>query len=610
MPTQALIDALPVAAAVIDSHQTVQTVNAAFAAWVGTPQSELLGRPIPPAVTAVEGWTSAAATAGHGRPAVATLTACGVTVQARLVSVAGTSSVLVTLEPPAQPTMVDAFARFGQFAPFSMWLRDEAGRYVFVNAEYQRSTRRPADTLIGRTIAEVWSAEATERFIGNDRRVLTDRRVVDQYDMIDGPDGEPASWHNVMFPLQAEDGRWYVAGIGIDVTDRHRSEDARRAVERQLLQAQKLESLGVMAGGVAHDFNNRLTTILGNAGLARLHVTAGPAAECLRKVEQAAAAAAGLCQQMLAYSGRGQFVVGRLQLTELVREMAPVLRSVVPAGSELVLDLDDPAPPVRGDATQLRQLLLNLVANAADAVADGGRVRVSTGLLHASPDLLGGKPATRHLPAGVYAVLEVSDTGVGMDERTRGRIFDPFFSTKFTGRGLGLSAVQGIARGHKGAVDVDTTPGRGSTFRVLLPAVGSSADPSLSTARGGGKTVLVIDDEDEVRVIARKLLEAVGFTVLTAIGGRDGVDTFRNFHDQVSVVLLDLSMPPPDGRATFRELRGLRADVPVVLCTGYGRQEVLASFGPDRPSGFLRKPFTASDLHGVIFDAVGLGPPT
>jgi len=157
---------------------------------------------------------------------------------------------------------------------------------------------------------------------------------------------------------------------------------------------------------------------------------------------------------------------------------------------------------------------------------------------------------------------------------------------------------------------VESEPGRGSTFRVLLPAVGSSADPSMSAARGGGKTVLVIDDEDEVRVVARKLLEAVGFTVLTAVGGRDGVDSFRSFHDQVSVVLLDLSMPPPDGRATFRELRAIRADVPVVLCTGYGRQEVLASFGPDRPTAFLRKPFTASDLHGVIFDAVGLGLPT
>ncbi len=610
MTPQALVDALPVAAAVFDSDLTALAVNPAFAERVGTPRADLLGRPLPASVLPRDGSAGALASARH-QPADTTLAISGVAVRARFAAVAGTSCVLITLDPPTLPAVVDAFARFGQFAPFAMWLRDEAGRYVFVNAEYARSTRRPADTLIGRAVAEVWPAEAAERFTTNDRRVLADRRVVDRYDTIDGPDGEPVTWHNVMFPLAGEDGRNFVAGIGIDVTDRQRADDARRAVERQLLQAQKLDSLGVMAGGVAHDFNNRLTTILGNAGLARLQVPDGPAAECLRKVEQAAVAAAGLCQQMLAFSGRGQFVVGRLQLTELVREMAPVLRSVVPPGADLVLALDDPAPPVRGDATQLRQLVLNLVTNAADAVADaGGRVRVSTGLLHASPELLAGNPATRHLPAGVYAVLEVSDTGVGMDARTRGRIFDPFFSTKFTGRGLGLSAVQCIARGHKGAVDVDTAPGRGSTFRVLLPAVGSSADPSLNMARGTGKTVLVIDDEDEVRAVARKLLEAVGFTVLTAVNGRDGVDAFRNFHDQVSAVLLDLTMPPPDGRATFRDLRAIRADVPVVLCTGYGRQEVLASFGPDRPSAFLRKPFTAGELHAAVFEAVGLGPST
>jgi two-component system, cell cycle sensor histidine kinase and response regulator CckA len=208
----------------------------------------------------------------------------------------------------------------------------------------------------------------------------------------------------------------------------------------------------------------------------------------------------------------------------------------------------------------------------------------------------------------VYAVLQVSDTGGGMDEGTRTRIFDPFFSTKFTGRGLGLSAVQGIARGHKGAVDVDSAPGRGSAFRVLLPAVGSLADPAVNAARGNGKTVLVIDDEDEVRAVARKLLEAVGFTILTATDGRDGVETFRSFHEQVSAVLLDLTMPALDGRAVFRELRAVRADVPVVLCTGYGRQEVLASFGPDRPSAFLRKPFTAGELHAAVFDAIG--PPS
>jgi two-component system cell cycle sensor histidine kinase/response regulator CckA len=319
----------------------------------------------------------------------------------------------------------------------------------------------------------------------------------------------------------------------------------------------------------------------------------------------AAGSAAALCQQMLAYSGRGQFVVGRLHLDALVREMEPVLRAVMPAGSDLALRVDDPAPPVRGDAAQVRQVILNLVSNAADAVADGGgRVTVSTGMLHASRQLLDARPETRHLPVGVYALLEVADTGGGMDEATRSRIFDPFFTTKFTGRGLGLSAVQGIVRGHKGAVEVDSRPGRGSTFRVLLPGVGSVAEPA-GGRRGGGRTVLVITDEDEVRAVARKLLEAAGFLVLTAADGVDGVDTFRSFHEQVAAVLLDLTLPTPDGRATLRQLRAVRADVPVIVCTGYGRPEAVASLGGDPPAGVLRKPFTADELHAAVFAAVG-----
>jgi CheY-like chemotaxis protein len=251
-------------------------------------------------------------------------------------------------------------------------------------------------------------------------------------------------------------------------------------------------------------------------------------------------------------------------------------------------------------------VILNLVANAADAVADaGGRISVSTATLHADRQVLDARPETRHLPVGVYALLEVADTGGGMDEATRSRIFDPFFTTKFTGRGLGLSAVQGIVRGHKGAVEVDSRPGRGSTFRVLLPGVGSITEPTAGGQRGCGRTVLVIDDEDEVRAVARKLLEAVGFTVLTAVDGVDGVDTFRNFHEQVAAVLLDLTMPPPDGRAILHGLRAVRADVPVIVCTGYGRSEALASLGGDPPAGVLRKPFTADELHAAVFAAIG-----
>ena len=401
-----------------------------------------------------------------------------------------------------------------------------------------------------------------------------------------------------------------VQGILRDVTGRKTAEAERRNLEQQFQHAQKLESLGVLAGGIAHDFNNLLTGILGNAELALMELPASsPARQSIDEVKHIAVRASELTNQMLAYSGRGRFVVETLDLSRLVEDMARLLQVSVHKNVVLNLALADGLPPVDADAAQIRQIVMNLVTNASDSIDErSGAVTVSTGLTYAGRDDLHQTCLAEDIPEGYYVYLEIADTGCGMDEQTRSKLFDPFFTTKFTGRGLGLAAVLGIVRGHGGAIRVDSSPGEGSTFRVLLPCSEKSLDtvaamPEAAPTAGSpppGGTILIIEDEETVRTATRLILERRGYTVLTATNGREGAELFRQCADEVSAVLLDMTMPHLDGPQTFRRLRQVRRDVPVVLCSGYTEADAVQRFGEEGLAGFLQKPFSLDDLLGKL----------
>ncbi|MFO0843301.1 MAG: PAS domain S-box protein [Gemmataceae bacterium] len=392
-----------------------------------------------------------------------------------------------------------------------------------------------------------------------------------------------------------------LAGTTLDITERKRAEEQRRRLEAQLLHAQKLESLGVLAGGIAHDFNNLLTGILGYASLALMQLHPGSAAcPLLLEVEKAAQRAAELTQQMLAYSGRGKFIVQPLRLDQVVQEMVNLLGTVVSKKASLNLELE-PAT-VEGDATQIRQVVMNLITNASDALeGQCGVIAVRTGVRRAGEADLRSAYLAHDLPAGEYACVEVADTGCGMAPETLPRIFDPFFSTKFTGRGLGLAAVLGIVKGHRGAIKVDSARGQGTVFQVLLPAFagapaeGRAAPTEEPSPRGHG-TVLVVDDEPTIRDLARRALEPAGFWVLEAGDGAEGLELFRQHRQEVVAVLLDLTMPRMDGLEALRGLRLLQADVPVLVMSGYSETEVSTRFAGLGANGFLQKPFPPHDL--------------
>ncbi|HEX7928847.1 MAG TPA: PAS domain S-box protein, partial [bacterium] len=378
-----------------------------------------------------------------------------------------------------------------------------------------------------------------------------------------------------------------------------------RELERKLLQSQKLESLGLLAGGIAHDFNNLLTGILGYASLALQRLPReSPLRNFVAQIEAGGKRAAELCQQMLAYAGRGRFDVKACAMNEIVSDTLPLVEVSISKKIELVVHLAERLPAVEVDATQIRQIVLNLVTNASDAIGQkAGRITVTTGVVKADREYLAQTYLSPALPEGRYVFLEVSDTGEGMTLDVQKKIFDPFFTTKFTGRGLGLAAVLGIVRAHQGALKVYSEPGQGTTMRLLLPAAAADVVPGnrqAATPWQGGGVALVVDDEDSVREVALRMMEALGYTTLAAKDGREAVELYRQNAGRVSLVLLDLTMPHMDGEETFRAIRAVNSSATVVLMSGFTEMESLDRFKDTGLAAFLQKPFSLDSLRSIL----------
>ena len=385
------------------------------------------------------------------------------------------------------------------------------------------------------------------------------------------------------------------------------AEKERIELERRLLETQKLESLGLMAGGVAHDFNNLLVSILGNTSLALRASGDEPRRDrYLRDVETAARRARDLAQHLLAYSGKGAFEFKDVDLADLVAETTTLLKVAIPKQIALELELDGGLPRVRGDATQLAQVAMNLVMNAADAIGDApGRIRVSTRLREV--DLL---ERDGICLSGPCLSLVVEDDGCGMSEETLATIFDPFFTTKSTGRGLGLAAVHGIVRGHGGVLGVRSRPGHGTRFELILPAaevpVVEPPAPSESPRGWEGRgRILLADDDPTVRTVASAMLEFLGHEVVEAGDGDEVLSRFEEQGTTIDCVLLDMNMPRRSGPEVFAELRRLRPNLRILVMSGYDEEDTSRWFSKQRPTGFLAKPFTLEDMEAAVRGVFG-----
>ena len=394
-----------------------------------------------------------------------------------------------------------------------------------------------------------------------------------------------------------------------DISERKAAEREKRKLERQVHQTQKLESLGVLAGGIAHDFNNILMVILGNAQLAISSLPSGSRVhENLADIEVAAQRASELCRQMLSYSGRATFVRESVDLGSLVREMVHLLKTAISKKARFQLESSPVLPLVTGDPAQLRQVVMNLIINASESLENRpGTVALTVGAERVEADAFEGFQFIEAASPGLYVTLEVADDGCGMDEESRSRVFEPFFSTKFTGRGLGLVAVLGIIRSHGGGIRFDSSPGRGTVVKVIFPVGGTVPEADSEAGqpypeqkwRGKG-TLLLADDEENIRTVGTRMLEKLGFDVVTAADGLDAVKLYREREGEIRGVLLDLTMPRMDGLEAFDELRRLNSSVKVVLFSGFSNEDVDPGFKGKGLAGFLQKPFTLESLRELL----------
>lgn len=478
------------------------------------------------------------------------------------------------------------------------------GSFEYVNRHWEETLGWSLEDMVGRDMLAEFYPDPAYRA---DVVAYMESTELTWHDWIvrtrDGRDLQ-TSWTNVRLP----DGR--LIGIGQDVSQQRAAEAIEERLERQLQESSKMESLGLLAGGIAHDFNNLLVGVIGNASLAEDTLPKGSEArELVVEVRRAASRAADLTRQLLAYAGKGRFVVEPVQVGTLVDEMAALLRAAVSKRATLQQELARDLPAVEADATQLRQVVMNLITNASDAIGDAdGTITLRTRAC--APDaeerarVAGGAP----LPAGRYVCIEVEDTGSGMPPATLERIFDPFFTTKETGHGLGLAATLGIVRAHRGGIIVESAVGRGTTIRLYLPALDRSVQHqptpqvgSIAALRGSG-TILLVDDEASVRTVARRSLERAGFAVVACGDGLEALETFRADPRRWHAVVLDLTMPGMGGQDLLLAMRELRDDVPALLCSGYASEELSPRVVALPQMAFLQKPFTVASLTAALFE--------
>jgi PAS domain S-box-containing protein len=499
------------------------------------------------------------------------------------------------------------FRRIFDESPIGLSIVGMDGRFHRVNNALCRMLEYPEDELVGMSTTDVTPKEDLEGlgFYSPKQQALITGRI-DHLQMQKRYVTKSGKlvWTNLNASILREgENERYFLGIIENITER-------REVEEQLRESQKLESLGVLAGGIAHDFNNLLTGILGNASLGLdLAPPNSPLRPLLQRLVQASERAADLTRQLLAYAGKGRFVLSTFNLSEMVQEISSLVRASFPAHVKLDLQLDSAIPAIEADPAQIQQIIMNLLLNAAESIPAErvGFVAVRTRELSATEqDLRGTLSSTRPRP-GKYIALEVSDNGSGMDAATQERIFEPFFTTKFTGRGLGLSAVLGIVGSYHGALSVESQVGVGTKFRVLLPVtVKAPAAPPPSPARDlrGSGTVLIADDEPLVRSLARSTLERSGYSVLVAGDAMEAVEIMQKSGKDIGAIILDVTMPGMTAEEAFQRLKGIRPDVPVVLSTGHSETETAIRFAGAGLAGFLQKPYTASQLAEKIRTAM------
>ena len=477
-------------------------------------------------------------------------------------------------------------------------------RIISTNPAMEQMLGYEKNELVGRPFSEIQAGAEEER----KATVETITRMVSRDGFWEGEirnrrkDGAELIAHTTV-SLTREGESQYFSCIQVDITDQKRLREEKEHLQVKLMETQRLESLGRLAEGVGHEFNNLLTGIMGNAGLAIDLLPAGdPIGGMLEDVMRASERAAAVSRQLLAFSGKtGRFVVHPVDLSELMEDLGGLAQASISKKVQFRTEVGKNIPLVEADTTQIRQVALNLIANGAEAIGEAsGTVTLSTGVEEIELGNARNVVGSDRVGPGRYVYLQVEDDGCGMDEETRSHIFDPFFTTKSAGRGLGLAAVLGIVRAHRGTIEVYSAPGRGSAFRVLFPAAEArasraSVSKKLDPASRKG-TILVVEDEPIVRRTTLAALSQYGFEVRAAENGQIAIEMFQEMADQISLVLLDVVMPVMGGEEALVAIKKIRPNVPVVICSGHNEVDSIDRFAEADVAGIVKKPYTAKQL--------------
>ena len=466
------------------------------------------------------------------------------------------------------------------------------------------------DEIAGKSDYDMpWTAPETSRYRVHDRQVIASGEAqLNIIETVHLADGLTVWFDTCKVPIRNDQGTVIgILGTSFDITERMQAEEERAQLQQQFHQSQKLESLGILAGGIAHDFNNILTVIIGHCYMARENMI--PEQEykaAFEKIESAGNRAADLCRQMLTYAGKSPLVQTHVNMWLLVDEVVKMLQSGLNKNVTIELDVKRVVPEIKGDAGQIQQIIMNLIINAAEAIGDkNGTIRVVLTRMLVEADQVETDTFGTVIQAGGYICLEVTDSGCGMDEETQKRIFEPFYTTKVTGRGLGMSAIHGIIKAHEGILQLTSAPGAGTSFKVCFPVpvaadAAETAAPATDALEDASGTILLVEDEEILRTMGKELLDAMGFTAITASNGREALHIYRERGGEIDAILLDLIMPVIGGIEAYHELRTISPTVPIIICSGYGVELVEGVIARDQHAGFVHKPYKPGDLRNVI----------
>lgn len=496
-----------------------------------------------------------------------------------------------------------------------IWILDFASlKMTYVSPSVEKTQGYTPDELMSLSIDQYLTADSFERATTSLARALAwaEEGKIDPHSYSIILELEEVHKNGTLIPVEVTagflvdvDGKpTAVLGISRDLSERRRAERERTDIESRLQQAKKMESLGTMAGSIAHNFNNLLMVVLGNLELAKEDLPEPSTTTTnIQRAINASNRAADLSGMMLTYVGQLKKESVPVDLSQMVETVLGTMEESTMANVDLVLDLAAPMPLVAADAAQMRQVISGFVTNAIEALGNAsGRVRISTGSMHCDRRYLSATYLNQEMPEGMYAYVEVADTGCGMDAETLAKVFDPFYSTKFTGRGLGMAAVMGIIRSHNGAIKVSSIKDEGSIFTALFPLQGialgkSEPNPSRQTPPAAGKTVLLVDDEAMVMEVATQFLERLGYSVLTASNGQQALDILTRTNAPIECLLIDFTMPGMDGLETMRRVRKIRPEARIIIASGYTRQQIEDRFADSGlPDGFIHKPFEMKAL--------------